>query len=51
MSEADEASEAAGERPRVGIIAGTGFYELPGLSEGAQHHGGVRLRLGSTLRR
>ncbi|MCY3949792.1 MAG: S-methyl-5'-thioinosine phosphorylase [Acidimicrobiaceae bacterium] len=46
MSEMTEASEtgetdrtdgANHERPPVGIIAGTGFYELPGLSEAAHH--------------
>ncbi len=37
MSAPGEASDPAQERPPVGIIAGTGFYELPGLSE-AEHH-------------
>ena len=36
MSEAGETSETSPERPPVGIIAGTGFYELPGLTQ-AEH--------------
>ncbi len=39
-SETDKTSEtssAGPERPPVGIIAGTGFYEIPGLTE-AEHH-------------
>ena len=34
--ESNESGQAAGERPRVGIIAGTGYYELPGLTD-AEH--------------
>ena len=40
MSDAGDngnATSASGERAPVGIIAGTGFYELPGLSD-AEHH-------------
>ncbi|WP_419917383.1 S-methyl-5'-thioinosine phosphorylase [Candidatus Poriferisodalis sp.] len=36
MSEMGDTSGAGRERPPVGIIAGTGYYELPGLSE-AEH--------------
>ena len=34
--ETDRTDSAGRERPPVGIIAGTGYYELPGLSE-AEH--------------
>ena len=37
MSETGEAGETAPECPPVGIIAGTGFYELPGLTD-SEHH-------------
>ena len=36
MSDTPETAATAADRPPVGIIAGTGFYELPGLAD-AEH--------------